>query len=44
MALLSRAARVRAVEIANAAQYIELTNDPRFVEQYTLSMFLTDMV
>ncbi len=44
MALLSRAARARAVEIANAAQYIELTNDPRFVEQYTLSMFLTDMV
>jgi len=40
MALLSREARNRAKEIASAAEYIELTNDARFVEQFTMAMFL----
>jgi len=43
MALLSREARERAVEIARKAEYIELTNDPRFVEQFMTAMFLTDV-
>lgn len=43
MALLSRKARERAVEIARVAEYIELTNDPRFVEQFMMSMFLSEM-
>jgi uncharacterized 2Fe-2S/4Fe-4S cluster protein (DUF4445 family) len=43
MALLSRDARARAVEIAHRAEYIELTNDPRFVDQYMTAMFLTDL-
>jgi len=43
MALLSRQARNLAVEIAHAAQYLELTNDPRFTEQFTVSMFLADL-
>ncbi|NPV07816.1 MAG: DUF4445 domain-containing protein [Anaerolineae bacterium] len=41
MALLSRHARARAVEIARTAEYIELTNDRRFSEQFTLAMFLS---
>ncbi|MHB0875342.1 MAG: ASKHA domain-containing protein [Anaerolineae bacterium] len=43
MALLSGAARARAVEIAKVAHYIELTNEPRFVQEFMTSMFLTDL-
>ncbi|MGI6209583.1 MAG: ASKHA domain-containing protein, partial [Anaerolineae bacterium] len=41
MALLSRSARARASEIVQVAEYIELTNDARFTEQFTLAMFLS---
>ncbi len=41
MALLSRQARARAIEIAGKAEYVELTNDARFTEQFTLAMFLS---
>jgi len=41
MALLSLAARRHAVEIARKAEYVELTNDSRFTEQFTLAMFLS---
>ena len=44
MALLSRRARETAVEIAQSAEYLELTNDSRFTEQFTLSMFLSDLM
>lgn len=41
MALLSLAARRHAADIARKAEYIELTNDMRFTEQFTLAMFLS---
>ncbi|NLT42801.1 MAG: ATP-binding protein, partial [Anaerolineae bacterium] len=41
MALLSVVARRHAADIAHKAQYVELTNDMRFTEQFTLAMFLS---
>ena len=40
MALLSTPVRKLAIEVAQHAQYLELTNDPRFLEQFTLAMLL----
>jgi uncharacterized 2Fe-2S/4Fe-4S cluster protein (DUF4445 family) len=40
LALISREQRALADEIARQVEYIELTNDPRFVGQFTQAMFL----
>lgn len=40
LALISREQRARAEDIAQRAEYIELTNDPRFVTEFSTAMFL----
>lgn len=40
LALISTEQRALAEEIAHQVEYIELTNDPRFVGQFTQAMFL----
>ncbi len=40
LALISREQRAKADQIARRTDYIELTNDPRFVDEFTRAMFL----
>jgi len=40
MVLLSRAQRAKAVEIARHAEYVELTNDPNFANEFAHAMYL----